>query len=63
MSKLPEDIKKILYSKTFKKYLTVRDMKSLYKFISYNVDYDTYLSIITDILYRSGINPDHFLEK
>lgn len=57
MSKLPENVKDILHSETFKRYLRARNMQSLYEFISYNIDYDTWISVITDILYRSGINP------
>ena len=57
MSKFPENVNEILHSEEFKKYLSVRDINSLYNYISYNIDYDSWIPIITNILFASDINP------
>ena len=57
MSKFPENVNEILHSEEFKKCLKNRDIEHLYEYISYNIDYDSWIPIITNILYASGINP------
>lgn len=57
MSKFPENVNKILHSEEFKKCLKNRNIEDLYYYISYNIDYDSWIPIITNILYSSGIDP------
>ena len=56
MDKFPKNVKDILHSEPFKKYLKSGDISSLYDFISVNIDRDTLIPIITNIFYRSGVN-------
>lgn len=56
MDKFPKNVKDILHSEPFKKYLKSGDISSLYDFISANIDHDTWIPKITNIFYRSGID-------
>ena len=56
MNKFPKNVKNILHSERFKKYLKSGNISSLYDFISANIDRDTLIPKITNIFYRAGVN-------
>ena len=56
MNKFPKNVKNILHSERFKKYLKSGNISSLYDFISDNIDRDTLIPKITNIFYHAGVN-------